>query len=290
MRRFSLMVLAMTVLLLVLSDGEHPARLQNADQPLSAKPAMPESGQLKAGWETSSGPAASGQAEPGGALVQTAAKSQTLPSPLVESTQTDYIATAPMHVAASAKVGGIDAALESLGGRDLTLAVQGELKRLGCYEAKLDGKWGRKSDAAVEAFSERAGDKWADASRRDLVVALRTYPAGFCTAECAAKTESGQCTVAAAPDVKAALEPGKNDSYLPPWMQGAKPGNTARPETALSVGRSSEPDAAPLTAKPKKAKSVRRRGSNDRNRTAQRVEPRRITSSEWVPEGWPRRR
>ena len=288
MRRFSLIILAMTVLLLALSDGEHPAGRQNADQPMSAKPAMPGSGPLKAGGETSSEAATSRQAETG-APAQTAAMPETRPGALVESTQTDYIATAPMHVAASAKVGGIDAALESLGGRDLTLAVQGELKRLGCYEAKLDGKWGRKSDAAVEAFSERTGDKWADASRRDLVVALRTYPTGFCTAECAAKTEGGQCTVAAAPDVKAALEPGKNDSYLPPWMQGAKSGNAERPETAFSVGRNSLPDAAPLNAKPKKAKSVRRRGS-DRNRTAQSVEPRRITRSEWVPEGWPRRR
>jgi hypothetical protein len=51
-------------------------------------------------------------------------------------------------------------ALKDKADRDLTSAAQSELKRFGCYDAKVDGNWGWKSQMALKAFGERAGGAW----------------------------------------------------------------------------------------------------------------------------------
>ena len=45
----------------------------------------------------------------------------------------------------------------ALEGRQLILAVQTELNRIGCYPGTIDGDWGNMSRRAVEAFNDSAG-------------------------------------------------------------------------------------------------------------------------------------
>jgi hypothetical protein len=101
-------------------------------------------------------------------------------------------------------------ALEDKADRDLTSAAQSELKRLGCYDAKV-GRWelGPESQAALKAFGERAGGAWANKPRRELVRAPRNDPAAFCVTECVAKASGGRCAVAAAPKGKESVGPAK---------------------------------------------------------------------------------
>jgi hypothetical protein len=218
---------------------------------------------------------------------------------LEQEVQPAPAASAPVIIAVAAKMGGINPALESLTGADLTSAAQGELKRLGCYRAKIDGKWGGRSEAALKAFGARASGAWTDVPRRELITALRNYPADFCTAECAPNAADGQCGVAAQPvgrqpseearDAKP-MEAAKEDrdtSYLPPWMQPVKLTSAGQPETALGAPKSLS-DAAPVTSKPKKRKSERRRGVQ-RERLAQDYERSRGRDLDWLPSNWPDR-
>ena len=204
MRRFSLMIFALTVLFAVVSGRKDHAERRNADQPASNAEGLEPAETLQAAAsEPSSGrpgqSIAPERAETDGALLKTAAILEKRPGVAARTAQSDYVTSAPAHISASAKSVGIDPALEGLAGRDLTSAAQSELKRLGCYEAKIDGKWGRKSQAAVKTFGERAGGKWTDTPRRELVAALRNYPDAFCASECAAKNAGGQCAAATAP-------------------------------------------------------------------------------------------
>ena len=291
MRRFSLMIFALAVLFaMVIGRKDDPAR-RNADQPTSADAkglepveaiqAASDSSSVQAGQRTT--PEQSGM---DGALQQTSAVVERLPGAAGQASQSEYVTSAPVHVLASAKSGGIDPALEGLTGSDLTVAVQTELKRLGCYDAKIDGKWGRKSQAAVEAFSERLGGAWADvAPRQTLVAALRAYPAGYCTAECTAKDTGGQCAVTAAPKANESNEARTDTSYLPPWMQG-KLTNIEPEPASVTVGEKTISDVAPLTSKPKKSKNARRRGG-DGGRAAQRYQQQRFSNNNWRPRGWP---
>ena len=290
MRRFSLMIFALAALFAALIEGKDSTEPSNGQQSAPGEPALPGSGEINSAGAAASKATAGGPSDTGGAPLETAAMSEPRSDRAEGAAPADYIATAPAHVAASAKVGGIDPAVEGLTGRKLTSAIQTELKRLGCYEAEVDGKWGRKSEAAVDAVNERTGGRLTDGSRRELVSALRGYPSGFCTAASAPKAEDGARAVAPEPPAKAAPEADKNSSYLPPWMQGAKIANAEPTETGLSIGGGSLPDAAPVTAKPKKARTVRRRSDDRGRRSARNFQPRRTSRNEWLPEGWPRRR
>lgn len=42
---------------------------------------------------------------------------------------------------------------KTLSKKDIVVALQTELKRVGCYHGKIDGLWGRRSYAALDAFS-----------------------------------------------------------------------------------------------------------------------------------------
>ena len=287
MRRFSIMILSLAVLFAVIIGRKDHGERQKADQPASAngddlRPA--ETPRTTASEPSIAGPEESivpVHSAPEDALLKTAA-TLARPDAPQKTEKSGLITSAPVHIQASAKSAAIDPALEGLTGADLNSAAQGELKRLGCYDAKVDGKWGRKSEAAVKAFGERVGGEWTKVPRRDLVSALRNYPAAFCATECAAKTAGGQCTVAAGPKGVESGEAGKDTSYLPPWMQDAKLTPGEQPATAA-------PDVAPAatTSKPKKSKSVRRRGG-DGGRSVQRYERRRVGNSrDWLPNGWP---
>jgi peptidoglycan hydrolase-like protein with peptidoglycan-binding domain len=183
----------------------------------------------------------------------------------------------------------IDPAIASLSGRELVRTTQAELKRLGCYKAKVDGKWGRKSRNAVESFAERAGDDWAEEPEPELVAALKGFPDGFCRAECTERSADGKCVVASL----AAIEPlakttelatpvEDDNSYLPPWMRGAEASAAEEP-----VELAPEPQAAPAPAAAAPKRRVERRRAAPRPRTAERHEPRRSRNRNRTPPGWP---
>ena len=281
MRRFSLLLFALAIFFVVVTGRKDDAERGAADQPASANAKGQEPGETPR--TATAEPSGAGQAvapQPSpteSELLKNTAILEKRPGTDKQAEPSGFITSAPAHVPASAKSGGIDPSLEGLTGGDLNSALQSELKRLGCYEAKIDGKWGRKSEAAVEAFSERAGRAWSDTSRRELVVALRNYPASFCTTECAEKTPGGQCVVAAAaPKGNEVSQAGKDTSYLPPWMQDAKLTNV-EPSQAAPGEQKPLSDVAPITSKPKQGRNVRRRGG-DGDRIGQRYERRPVSS------------
>jgi hypothetical protein len=292
MRRFSLMILSLAVFFALVSCRQDNAKRQSTDDPASANSKVLEAKEMLqavAGEPSGEPPVQSAAPEPSetnSSVLKTAAVLQKPAGAATLTEQSGVITSAPTHISASAKTGGIDPALEGMADRDLTSAAQSELKRLGCYNAKVDGNWGRKSQAALKAFGERAGGTWADTSRRELVAALRNYPAAFCTTECAAKAGGGQCAVAAAPKGNESVGAAKDTSYLPPWMRDAKLTNVEPPLTASPGEQKTLPDVVPLTSKPKKSKNVRRRGGYD-DRAAQRYERRRVSRGEWRLNNWP---
>jgi hypothetical protein len=303
MRRFSLVLFTVLALVGVFSgrnDSEQrrtevPASANTVGVELAGMSAAPDRQALS---EQAGQSGAPDQPESAEALVEIVAILATRARALEPEAQPASAASAPVIIAVAAKTDVIDPALESLTGADLTSAAQGELKRLGCYKAKIDGKWGRKSEAALKAFGARASGAWTDVPRRELVTALRTYPANFCTAECAPNVAGGQCGVAAQPigeqpaedarDAKPieAAKDARDTSYLPPWMQPVKLTSAGQPETALGA-QTSLSDAAPVTSKPKKRKSERRRV--ERERIAQDYERSRSRDMDWLPSNWPGR-
>ncbi len=72
--------------------------------------------------------------------------------------------TASLNEAASPDV-------ERLQERQLVLAVQDELKRLGCYRGRVDGKWGRKSRSAL---AEALGGSTQQTPTKDVLERLKS--------------------------------------------------------------------------------------------------------------------
>jgi hypothetical protein len=291
MRRFILMIFSLAVFFALVSCRQDNAKRQGTDEPASASSKgleAKETLQTAVGEPSGGRPVQSTAPEPSetnSSILKTAAILEKPAGAAAQTEQSGAITSAPAHISASAKTGGIDPVLEGMTDGDLTSAAQSELKRLGCYNAKVDGNWGRKSQAALKTFGERAGGTWADTSRRELVAALRNYPAAFCTTECGAKAGGGQCVVAAAPKGNESVGAAKDTSYLPPWMRDAKLTNVEPPLTAAPGEQKTLPDVVPLTSKPK-SKNVRRRGG-DGDRAAQRYERRRGSRREWRLNNWP---
>ncbi len=316
MRRFSFLIFALALLFAFVSGRKDHAERSNANQSAAANSEGTRPAEmLQAAADEPPGArgahsTASQAGEPESGLIKTAA---IIGDPAGKAEPEGEVAAAPAHVPASAKSGGIDPALEELDEDDLASAAQSELKRLGCYDARIDGKWGRKSRDALEIFGARAGGEWADDPQPELVMAMRNYPQNFCgtdkaaqpaaqveasaepetepvaQAEAAAEPEPvAQTEPSAQPDASASAQvPAKPDggktatdtSYLPPWMQDAKLTN-AEPGTENTLS-----DAAPVTDKPKKRTAERRRRGAEH--FADEYEHPRHRSSNWLPKGWP---
>jgi hypothetical protein len=191
--------------------------------------------------------------------------------------QADAVDYAASHTTSSAPAKAAEEELAKLSSFDLKSAVQRELDRLGCYEARIDGRWGRKSQAAVKAFNERSGTNLSAKPSPKLAKALRAAPDGICKSDC----QGAACTVAS---LKTNSGSGKNaagPSYLPPSMGEAR----------LA---SADPKAAPAavaTAAPavkKAAKSRDRRKTVKARQGSRKAEPRAYRSAEsWGPDNWP---
>lgn len=164
---------------------------------------------------------------------------------------------------------------------EMTRAVQTELRRLSCYEAKIDGVWGSQSRAAVRLFNKRSNSSFHLNESVELLTALKDAPAGLCDASCSG---AGSCEIVASAEDKtetpvqtaSADEKQEAPSYLPPWMRGEKlaavtdDGNTEVSETYTSTHTSV---SQRVYVKPRPSR-----------RTVYRSARRK---KNWLPESWP---
>jgi peptidoglycan hydrolase-like protein with peptidoglycan-binding domain len=70
-----------------------------------------------------------------------------------------------------------------LQGRQLILAIQTELNRIGCYPGTVDGDWGTMSRRAVEAFNESAGAAIPADPTPELLDTLRSRSTVVCSVQ-----------------------------------------------------------------------------------------------------------
>jgi peptidoglycan hydrolase-like protein with peptidoglycan-binding domain len=92
-------------------------------------------------------------------------------------------------VAALPETQAAPTAVPGLEGRQLILALQTELNRVGCYTGTIDGDWGNMSRLAVEAFSESAGVAVAATDPTpELLDTLKSRSTVVCTVEPGATT------------------------------------------------------------------------------------------------------
>jgi len=187
------------------------------------------------------------------------------------------------HVTASARADRIEDTLERLTVFDLKTAAQEELKRLGCYTARVDGLWGPKSRAALADFNERVGANYQGAPDPALVAELKAAPSGLCKVTCPDGSTDRACTVASIED--AADSEGQENSgaaYLPPWMRGEKVAST-QPDGPIS---SSEGDAvSEQRFERRRAERIQRYRPRRDSYTQRRRAPGR--SNSWLPDNWP---
>ncbi len=165
---------------------------------------------------------------------------------------------------------------------ELKSEVQTQLSRLGCYNAKIDGLWGAKSRAAVEAFNEKSGENFDPYASAGLLSTLRDAPAALCSQSCSTDPGSpNACTVvASAGDVTAPINaaPEQPPSYLPPWMTGTE---TVDIETVRNRPDPATPQAAEV--KPRRVTIE----SNSRTASVYSRPSRKRASKEWLPSNWP---
>jgi len=286
MRRFSLMVFLLAVLAAITGTRKETAEPEDSGTPASSDVKGSEPVQSAAASDAAGAGKGATAAHPdgGGNILKTVAtidapkEALSQPGAISITSAPAALTSTPAPVEVSFKTGRIDPALEDMDLDDLNAAAQTELRRVGCYDAKIDGKWGRKSKAAVEAFGERTGGDWSGKPRAELIVALRGFPAGHCSA--AASVAPPETTGQVPPSGQVPSD----QSYLPPWMQGEKLSKTETPESAAPGSPKAVPDAGPASSKAKH-KNVRRR-EFARERLAESYE-RRSGGKSWLPKGWP---
>ena len=188
---------------------------------------------------------------------------------------------------------------EPLSEADLATAAQQELTRLGCYEGKIDGKWGRKSRAAADNFNEHTGANLeSGGASEELLAALRAAPDQAC--ELSAATLPGQSVTSVEADVappkaeeKAPPILTERDlAYLPPWMREEK---LARAKAAAEASEDpaatpEEPKAEPALAEPAPKSAKPRRRQAERQWRYVDDRPQRSWDRSFSVEGWPRSR
>ena len=192
-----------------------------------------------------------------------------------------------------------DSRQKPLSQADLATAAQQELTRLGCYEGKIDGKWGRKSRAAADDFNEHTGANFESGDpSEELLAALRTAPEKAC--ELSAATLPGQSVTSVNADVtppeteqKAPPILTERDlAYLPPWMREEK---LARARAAAEasgdpVAGPEEPKAEPASVEPAPKPAKPRRRPVERQWRYVDDRPKRSWDRSFSVEGWPRSR
>jgi hypothetical protein len=189
----------------------------------------------------------------------------------------DVVDYAASHTTSSAPAKAAEEELAKLSLFDLKSAVQRELTRLGCYEARIDGRWGRKSQAAVKAFNERSGANLTTKPSPKLVKALRAAPDGICKSDC----QGTACTVASRKTNGGSGKNAADPSNLPPSVRRTKLVSADPKAVPAAIGA-----AAPVTKKA--AKSRDRRKTAKAREGSRKPEPRAYRSAGgWGPKNWP---
>lgn len=178
----------------------------------------------------------------------------------------------------------VDPSLALLSPYEMTVAVQTELKRLSCYDAKIDGIWGSNSRAAVRQFNERSASSFHLNESLELLTALKGAPDGLCGRECSSPGNSCEIVATAEETVETPAQPAAQTeeeeapSYLPPWMRG-KQAAAVEDDTETEV---SESYSATHTSVSRRV-YVKPRASRHR-RTIRRQAHRK---KKWRPKNWP---
>lgn len=100
----------------------------------------------------------------------------------------------------------------ALSGADLALAVQRELKRVGCYTGGLDGDWGRGSRAGLARFAKFSKFKIASTKPTlDVFEAIKAQPSRVCPIACGPrqKLSNGRCVPKTCPQGEQLTRTGK---------------------------------------------------------------------------------
>lgn len=182
--------------------------------------------------------------------------------------QADVVSYGASHTTSSASVGATEEEFAKLSLVDQKSAVQRELARLGCYGAKVDGLWGRKSMAAVKAFNEHSGANLKAWPSAKLAKVLREAPNGACTlASLKGKGKGGT--------------KGADGSHLPVWVREARLASADPKAVAVSAGEAA--------AAPKKTATSRERARTARENGGKRVayRPAYRTVNDWALKDWP---
>jgi hypothetical protein len=208
----------------------------------------------------------------------------------------------PVHLLPSPQSGSAADTVnqEPLSEADLATAAQQELTRLGCYEGKIDGKWGRKSRAAADNFNGHTGANLENVDPSEaLLAALRAAPDQAC--ELSAATLAGQSVTSVNADVTPPMTEEKAPpvlterdlAYLPPWMREeklarAKAAAEASGDPAAAPGEPNAEPTASVEPAPKAAKPRRRQAERQWRYVDDR--PQRSWDRSFSLEGWPRSR
>ncbi len=305
MRRFSFLVLALITIVYIFSPKQEsdtkPALSVSemgagADKELLARLEGDAGYAERASTEATTRPASAVDRRsargPDRVVGATSVRPATLNTPNPTDVASTVPAIAPEPKADSAlsspSASSAEPRLAPLSEGDLAAAAQRELAKLGCYNAKVDGVWGRQSRAAVAAFNERIVGSWSDEPSRELISALRTAPAGLCKQTCSNDANGGQCTVSST-NSKTAANSAATDrraSYLPPWMRGEKAPAATTETVAVESGGTT---TAASTANPPDRDTLRSPDYRRAERySGERRWRRRRRSENWLPESWPR--
>lgn len=211
---------------------------------------------------------------------QQVAAAPALARPIPETpVQADAVTYGAAHTTSSASANATEADFAKLSLIERKAAVQRELARLGCYDAKIDGLWGRKSQAAVRTFNARSGANLNTSPNGQLVKVLRSAPDGICKLDC----QGSACTTAALKTEGLDRKNGKGGteaSYLPSWMRDARLASVD-PQTLPVIGKTTP-------ARKKTAKSRdRAKKLKTSHRVRKTVQPPYRSAHNWGPEGWP---
>jgi peptidoglycan hydrolase-like protein with peptidoglycan-binding domain len=132
---------------------------------------------------------------------------------------------------------------------NLVQAAQTELKRLGCYPARVDGKWGPSTRRAVKKFNRAfSANHNSSFPAPELLIALRAADTKTCKPE--ANRETALPSAPAPKKQSAVVQTAAASSangYLPPWV---KPGQQTGASDTVAV-------AAPAVLKPRPRKVVK---------------------------------
>lgn len=291
MRRFGFLILALAALSMFFAPGERE-QTSTAVAPAEEKNragAAPASGGASDRIDTASEPAkppaadaAPTPAPPIQAAMETGAEQKDAAGdaahhPVPGPADNERIRSA--HLPASAEAGRINRGVETL--TDIVAATQRELARIGCYEGKIDGKWGRMSRAAVNGFREHTKANVGSEPDQELLAALRSAPAQACEMSCS--ETGGQCAVASTKTGDEAPVTDRDVAYLPPWMREEK-----RTGTETDAEPATSPETKPASAgrtHPKRAKNEERRTVRKYSNAGERPQ----SPAQRPPaEGWPR--